>query len=344
MEAIDNIGRDEAADRLTVGQNGAQQVAHPTLDGLDREIAAVLQMDARATWRQVAGIVGASESTVKRRAERLFRSGVLRSTVMTRSVIQDTYVLAQCTCELENVVEVARLLAARDDVRFVALVTGPFDVVAEVVVPSPRELATLLLHDLTKIPGVAHITTETEVRNFKTGYDWSRDLIDARAYEPRRVSPASVPLAARSLDEVDKRLIEGLRVDGRATFANLSARTGITESMVRRRFENLTNWGGMQVITLVAPQLLGYEVELLLWLRVDLSQLENVATALSARREVRYVSATYGYSDLFCEVIMRSQEDVYDFMINVLGPLPGIQRVDTASELVTLKRAHVLLE
>ena len=76
-------------------------------------------------------------------------------------------------------------------------------------------------------------------------------------------------------------------------------------------------------------------------LRVNLGELERIATALAARREVRYVSATSGFSDLACEVILRSADDLYDFTTNVLGGLAGVQRTVIAHELATVQaRLH----
>ena len=48
--------------------------------------------------------------------------------------------------------------------------------------------------------------------------------------------------------------------------------------------------------------------------------------------------------DLACEVFLRSQHDVYEFSTKVLGPLPGIQQVHRASELLTLKRAYLRVD
>ncbi|MGW3473659.1 Lrp/AsnC family transcriptional regulator, partial [Saccharopolyspora sp. NPDC000995] len=45
---------------------------------LDRRIVAALQLNGRAPWGAVAKHVGASESTVLRRAEKLTESGRLR--------------------------------------------------------------------------------------------------------------------------------------------------------------------------------------------------------------------------------------------------------------------------
>jgi DNA-binding Lrp family transcriptional regulator len=175
------------------------------------------------------------------------------------------------------------------------------------------------------------------------------------------------------LDQLDRRIIAALQVNPRATWRQIAAAVGSTESTVKRRAERLIETGairitaftdnsapgfpvlvqftcgfstraGVRVVTIVDPHLLGYDAQLLLWLRVDLAQREQVATALAARREVRYLSATSGYSDLVCEVILRSQSEVYDFSSQVLGTLPGIHQVNMAAELLAVKRAYLRME
>lgn len=315
------------------------------LDQLDRRIIAALQINPRATWRQIAEAVETTESTARRHAERLVQAGAIRITTTSAMTYPDTYVMMQFACEPVRAAEVGRTLAARDDVRFVALVTGPFDVVAEVLAPSHRHLARVLVEELPAIVGISRTTTETELRNFKTAYDWSADLLGDRAAALNGLSrPLDEVSPFVDLDDIDRRLIDRLKIDGRASYAELAAACDVTESTARRRTEHLFSRAGVRPITLVDPQVVGYEAEMLLWLRVDLAQLEQVAKTLAGRREVRYISATSGYSDLVCEVIMRSKDDLYMFLTGVLGKLPGIREVNTATELITLKRAHVRLD
>ena len=99
--------------------------------------------------------------------------------------------------------------------------------------------------------------------------------------------------------------------------------------------------GCLRFATLVEPYFLGYEVECVCWAHVDLSRLEETARTLAEHREVRYLSATIGYSDLICEIILRSQDDLYEFSTRTLGNLPGVRRVDLGLELRTIKRAFL---
>ena len=152
---------------------------------------------------------------------------------------------------------------------------------------------------------------------------------------------AAPPATPASLDETDLQLIQVLGEDGRRSYSELAQAFAMSESMVRRRMTTLVDNGYVFFATLVDPRALGFEIEALVLLRVNLGELEAIATALAARPEVRYLAATSGFSDLACEVILRSPEDLYEFSIGVLGGLRGIQRTVIAHELVTVKRAYM---
>lgn len=322
--------------------DGDQPVERLSL--LDQRIVAALQVDGRASWRNIAHLVGSSESTVARRARELLDAGAIRSTAMVDPVRvgQGYPVLLQLRCEPSRGSAVAKALADHPDVRFVTVVTGPFDVLAELIVPSTRHLMAFLFEELASIKGITDTSTETVLRNFKTSYDWSRALLDMTL--PARPSPTASVGRTVELDDVDRRLAARLAEHGRSGFPELAAALGITESMARRRVEALVANGALAPITLVDPRLLGFEVELALWLHVDLSQLEDVAAALSALPSVRYLSATSGYSDLVGEIILRSHEELYTFRTKVLGSLSGLRRAELALELQTLKRAYLRLD
>jgi DNA-binding Lrp family transcriptional regulator len=318
------------------------------MDALDRQIAVALQLHGRATWREVARVVGSSESTVARRGRQLLDSGLVRVTGQPdpARVGLGYPVLIQLVCDAGTTKQVARALAARPDVRFLAIVTSTFDIMLELIVPSRRQLARVLVEEFSEIEGIRRTTTDAVMRTFKTSYDWSRELLDSQGIDPsfggelrpRQLDTAEAPVA---LDRVDLQLIQLLRDDGRRTYSELAQAFSISESMVRRRVSALIDNGYLTFATLVDPRTLGFEIEAFVSLRVALGELERIASALAARREVRYLSATSGFSDLACEVILRSPDDLYEFTTKALGGLPGIRRSVIAHELVTVKRAYV---
>lgn len=317
------------------------------MDELDRRIAAALQVNGRATWQQIARAVGSSESTVARRAQRLIEQRLLRvaAAIDPARAGLGYPVLVQLRCGPVAAPRIADTLADRADARFVALVTGSFDIVVELIVPSRRYLARVLLDELTAIEGIGETTTESVVRNFKTSYDWSRDLLGEAAAELEDGFAANDSADERAtLDSIDLQLVQLLSEDGRRSFSELAARLDISESLARRRVHSMCESGSMIFATFVAPELLGYDVELMCWMRVDLSRLDEIASTLATLPEVRYLSATSGYSDLICEIILRSQDDLYGFSTKTLGSLAGIHSVNFGLELQTVKRAYLRMD
>lgn len=305
------------------------------LSVLDQSIVAALQIDARASWRDIAHLVSSSESTVARRARTLITAGAIRSTAILDPIrVGHGYpVLLQLRCRPSRVNAVARALANHPNVRFVTAVTGPFDVVAELIVPSNRHLMRFLFEEIPSMEGITNTSTETVLRNFKTSYDWRHELLDVSL--AAQAGPEAGNGRTVELDEIDRRLVAGLAENGRIGFPELADALGITESMTRRRVEALVSNGALLPVTLVDPRLLGFEVEVFLWLHVDLSKLEDIAAALAALPAVRYLSATSGYSDLVAEVLLRSHDELYVFRTELLGSLPGLRRADLALELQT---------
>src|SRR4051794_16482517 len=198
------------------------------VDALDRQIAAALQLHGRATWREVARVVGATESTVARRGRQLLESGAVRVTGQPDPARLGLGfpVLVQLTCEAGAAKRVAARLGAQPDVRFLAIVTSTFDLVLELIVPSRRQLARVLVDEFAEIDGITATTTDSVMRTFKTSYDWSRGLLDDHGIDPSfggELRPhAGPPATPPSLDATDLQLMQLLREDGRRSYAVLA--------------------------------------------------------------------------------------------------------------------------
>lgn len=313
-----------------------------SLDDLDRAIVACLQVNARATWQQVARVTGASESTVSRRANRLLRDRVVYVTVIPDPVRcgLGTPLLMQVDCAAGATTAVANTLARRSDVRFLALLTGSHDIVFEAITASREHLAEVVVDQLRSVPGVIRARAESVIRNFKTAYDWSRDILGDQV---ALLEPSSRPDTRPAVvDATDLQLIQLLATDGRTAVADLAEQLGLGEAATRRRLDALTATNAISFATLVDPPVMGFDVETFFWLDVEFSRLESTAEQLANHPEVRYVSATAGYSNLACEVILRDVDDLYRFNTEVLGSLQGIRRVEMGQEPRVFKRGYLL--
>ena len=311
------------------------------LDELDRKIIAALQMDGRASWTAIADRCNTSVATVARRGQQLLADGIVRVGVapdIHHAGPADLFIL-WIGCRPGRHAEVAEQLARRDDIRFLALVTGPADIVAELNVVRARSSQHRLVDEVLAIDGVERCETELLLHQYKVAHDWSRQLLTGEDHvysvpEPPECTPAN-------FDATDRAMLARLRDDGRASFRTVGASLGVNESTVRRRFETLLASGCISVVTLVPAAALGFESEILFMIRVTPARLDDAARELASYRGVRYVAATLGSGSLMCEVILPTTSDVFTFVTETLGRLDGVQGWTAGVELLTLKRGFI---
>jgi DNA-binding Lrp family transcriptional regulator len=317
----------------------------PALDGMDARVVAAVQRDPRGSYAQLAALIGASETTVQRRLQRLRSSGAIAVVAVVDAQLcgLGDPALVYLTTEPRATLRVAHTLAARPDVRFVSIVNGHSDIVCELIVRDRTHLANVLLVQLSAIDGVRSTSTAIVLRTYKTRDEWSRGLLAEAGKDALDHDAREAGSRPRPLDDLDRLLIAALREDGRRSFVDLAAELGISETAVARRHRALIEAGQLGVIALVDPLIMGFGVEGFLHFKIDPSRIESVARFLSRRREVRYLSATAGHSDLSCEAIFRDNTSLHEFITGVMGDVMGIREIDVDLELQTIKRAFRLL-
>ncbi|GAB3003811.1 AsnC family transcriptional regulator [Amycolatopsis acidiphila] len=316
---------------------------------LDRRIAGALQLNGRASWGAIAKHACTSESTVLRRVAQLTESGQLR-VIGVLDVLRcglGVPVLVRARCAPSTANEVAAALAARPDTRYVSVLAGSADCVAEVVLPSYEDVAGLRLDTLPGAGALRETETFAVMRTFISNHDWnSGELDDAAARElrggdARPFEEQHWESPPEKLDELDLAISAALGEDGRMSFKDLSRQVGSSESTVARRIDSLVRRGCLRFRTLAEPALFGYALEFMLWLSVLPSELDRAGQQLAAHPATKYLSATTGRFNLAGQIVLRHYGELYRHTTDVVGALPGLQAADITLQVATLKRAWV---
>lgn len=313
-------------------------------DVLDRRIVAALQTDPRGSWSELGTIVGVSETTVLRRVQRLRESGALiivGAPDPLRCGLGQP-VLLHFRTPLGDAPALAHTLAERGDVRYVSLLTGRSDVMCELMVPNLRYLRRVLMQELPATGEIRSTRSEVVLKRFKTRDQWSRSLLDADDDRSPYWNPASGSPDDRagSLDELDATLISALSVDGRRSYADLSMHVPLSETAIARRVNALTTANKLYFVAMVDPVALGFEIEAMFRVRVTLSELESIALSLAAMHQVRYISATSGYSDLVVDVVCENTDALFEFTSCQIANIPGVRDVEIDVVLDSIKREY----
>ncbi|WNB86506.1 Lrp/AsnC family transcriptional regulator [Cellulomonas sp. ATA003] len=317
------------------------------LDDLDTRIVVALQQDGRASWRKVAEAVDSPITTVARRGQQLLADGVVKVTAVPALGAHGAYdnFLVRINCTPGTHADVAAALVARPDVRFCTIVTGKFDIFAELVVYGGVSRYPGLMTDLHGVDGVERSRSDLILSVYKVTHDWSRQLSGRDPQLPDAVDPSELgraePTDVPHLDAADWAILDRLQQDGRDTFQAVADSVGLNESSVRRRFDRMRSAGWVDIVTLARSAALGMGTETLVTVQVAPSRLDAVARALAAHRSVRYLAALLDDNSLFCEVITTSAAELHRFFLSTLAQLEGVQGWNAAMELVFLKRGGV---
>ncbi|MFF3376268.1 Lrp/AsnC family transcriptional regulator [Streptomyces sp. NPDC002680] len=312
------------------------------LDALDLKLLHALQIDGRAPFSRVAEVLGVSDQTVARRFRRLRTTASLRVLGMTdASVLGRTSWIVRLRCTPDVAEQLANALARRSDTSYIDLVSGGTEVVCSMRPRSQRERDELLFDRLQRTPRVVSVSAHCLLHHFYGGaLGW---LNKNRALEPAqeeslRPPQAEPPATPVLLDETDEALLTLLRRDGRATFAELQTGTGQSESVVRRRLEQLRSTGALYFDVQIDNAALGQGVTALLWLTVKPSALDSVGRSLAAHPEVSFAAATTGQSNIVAAVSNRSTGTLYTYLTERIGVLDGVHSVETTLALRQIKQ------
>ncbi len=143
------------------------------LDDVSKAIIEQLQQDGRRSYASIGKVVGLSEAAVRQRVQRLIEGGVMQIVAVTDPIELGFGRQAMVGIRVAGpVTPVADAIAELDEVDYVVITAGSFDLLAEVVAESDEGLLEILSDQIRTIPGV--VTTETFVylRLRKQTYSW----------------------------------------------------------------------------------------------------------------------------------------------------------------------------
>ncbi len=145
------------------------------------------------------------------------------------------------------------------------------------------------------------------------------------------------------MDELDRRIIELLQLDGRASNAKIARELGSGEATVRRRLNRLIQDDIVRITAVPNLEKLGYGTTALIGVKTSPGKSDAVAEALAALGEVQYVAVTTGSYDLFIWLAVESAERLGNLLHTRIGVIDGVQNTQTFVNLSIKKRAYGLV-
>jgi Lrp/AsnC family transcriptional regulator for asnA, asnC and gidA len=146
--------------------------AHVVLDDLSKRIIEQLQQDGRRSYAAIGKAVGLSEAAVRQRVQRLIDVGAMQivgvTDPLTLGFLRQAMVGVRCGGDLERV---ASELAGMDEIDYVVITAGAFDLLIEVVCENDDRLLEILGR-VRSIPSVTATETFVYLKLCKQTYTW----------------------------------------------------------------------------------------------------------------------------------------------------------------------------
>jgi DNA-binding Lrp family transcriptional regulator len=310
--------------RSPVGSEGDGTGPEVRLDDVDRALLFELRTEGRASYAHLARTVGLSQASVRVRVQRL-----LASKVVTIAGIVHPSILGVRTMAAGGVVvrgEAQRIvgeIAALPEASFVVIASGRFDVIFEVRCRSDEHLVQTL-DSIRLIDGVRSVET---LKYLHVAKPQMSTLGYGDGFE---------------LDGVDRVLLRELQAQGRATYAHLSSRVGLSEAAVRVRVMRLLNSGAVSVIGIIDPMALGIGEICGFTMTVHRSS-RSVAADVARVPEVVFAAVTGGRWDVIGTLSAASDEQILD-ALDTIRAIDGVRTLESFPHVSLAKEQYPRLD
>ncbi|MFK4731458.1 Lrp/AsnC family transcriptional regulator [Agromyces mediolanus] len=147
--------------------------ATPALDDIDKALIRLLQTDGRMPYSKLGPAVGLSSAAARQRVQRLMESGVIEIVAVSQPLKLGFHIQAMVGIRADGDIRaLAAALAEVEQLVYVVVSSGHYDLIVELVCTDARELLAIVNDRIRTLPGV----TSTETYNYlyieKVKYAW----------------------------------------------------------------------------------------------------------------------------------------------------------------------------
>lgn len=291
-------------------------------DTVDAGLVRELERDGRASLEQLASRIGLSRVAARARLQRLLDAGAVRVVGVVHPAARGLATLAHISVDVaRDAAGLAATLAGRPETSLVSVVAGRYGVIAEVRTGDMAGLRRTVA-EVRALPGVRSVNTVVYTRGVK-------DL-----YAPGELVAPRGPVA---LDRTDRRLVDLLERDGRASYADLGRACALSPSAARARVRSLLDRGVVHVATIIRPGLFGLSSMCGFGLTLDAAP--GVSEHVAELPEVHYLSETIGGWDAIGTLLCPSTDEV-SATLDRIRALPGVTHVEAWMHLRVVKEDY----
>jgi len=147
---------------------------HDNLDELDLVLIRELENDGRQTNTDLAKKIGTSKATARRKLKKLLDGGIIKVVAVANPPALGYRTVATMGINVRpgDVDAVAEKLASYENVHFVIISTGRYDIITWMMFQEPEDLSDFLRTELGNIPGLVSVETMINLKIIKASFNY----------------------------------------------------------------------------------------------------------------------------------------------------------------------------
>jgi len=148
------------------------------IDEIDQKIIKILNEDGRASFTHIAQTLEVSPGMIRQRYNRLVEEDVVQVVAITNPMLMGLTIMAQIGVKVNvnRFHEIADQIASFEEVIYLVLLTGSYDLFVEVVCRDRNHLLDFLTNKLHSVEGVKEAETFVYLRIAKEIYTWAGNM------------------------------------------------------------------------------------------------------------------------------------------------------------------------
>ncbi|MFI1305178.1 Lrp/AsnC family transcriptional regulator [Streptomyces sioyaensis] len=154
-------------------RNSHDRTSTPSIDSVSLAIIEQLQEDGRRPYAAIGKAVGLSEAAVRQRVQKLLDQGVMQIVAVTDPLTVGFRRQAMVGINVEGDLDpVADALTAMEEVEYVVMTAGSFDLLIEIVCEDDDHLLEMINKHIRTLPGVRTTESFVYLKLRKQTYTW----------------------------------------------------------------------------------------------------------------------------------------------------------------------------
>jgi DNA-binding Lrp family transcriptional regulator len=284
----------------------------PALDDADRKIIATLQVDGRASGRDLAQQTGISEANVSRRLARLIEEKSVRVLGFVPPEFLGVHTLFVVHLRVHGSADaVAASLLAHEQFFYICAGFGAWDMIVYGAARDSMDMVSIMDRAIVANP----LIMESESHSVL-------EFPDAQ----RGHAPSLTKTEPRNIDRTDRQIIQQAQQDARMSFTDIALHTNISPTSAADRFRKLLADGIVRVVTLPDPARIGLNLSGLLHIVASVPTRE-LAAELAKLPELVFITILSGRFQISAEFNVRDGAH-FDILRAQILKIRGVRQID----------------